>query len=257
MLFQCLGRVQVVLDQQPRAQLFGVDERLFVVAVRVDAHFNADAVHVAAVLLHAVACVIGSLIIRQMVVDLVIVHRVVPRNNALLGVGVLVDERVVRGRICAGAGVVGLVDDEIPDLALLSRTGACALGKKVGHHRNILNVGQTGVGLRLAEHDLLCQHARRKRHDHQSDRQHQADSKSLAFLFACHDSPCLFRITSSCFFHCTTFYAIFQNKDCKLSMYKGNIIQSGLWRYQCIKFARKSRLSNYMMLPGKISAQHL
>ncbi len=34
-------------------------------------------------------------------------------------------------------------------------------------------------------------------------------------------------------------------------MYKGNIIQSGLWRYQCIKFARKSRLSNYMMLPGK------
>ena len=38
-------------------------------------------------------------------------------------------------------------------------------------------------------------------------------------------------------------------------MYKGNIIQSGLWRYQCIKFARKSRLSNYMMLPGKISAQ--
>ena len=126
-----------------------------------------------------------------------------------------------------------------------------ALGKKVGHHRNILNVGQTGVGLRLAEHDLLCQHARRKRHDHQSDRQHQADPKSLAFLFACHDSPCLFRITSSCFFHCTTFYAIFQNKDCKLSMYKGNIIQSGLWRYQCIKFARKSRLSNYMMLPGK------
>ena len=68
----------------------------------------------------AVACVIGSLIIRQMMVDLVIVHRVVPRNNALLGVGVLVDERVVRGRICAGAGVVGLVDDEIPDLALLS-----------------------------------------------------------------------------------------------------------------------------------------
>lgn len=92
---------------------------------------------------------------------------------------------------------------------------------------------------------------------HQSDRQHQADPKSLAFLFACHDSPCLFKITSSCFFHCTTFYAIFQNKDCKLSMYKGNIIQSGLWRYQCIKFARKSRLSNYMMLPGKISAQHL
>ena len=91
------------------------------------------------------------------------------------------------------------------DLALLSRTGACALGKKVGHHRNILNVGQTGVGLRLAEHDLLCQHARRKRHDHQSDRQHQADPKSLAFLFACHDSPCLLRITSSCFFHCTTF----------------------------------------------------
>ena len=42
-------------------------------------------------------------------------------------------------------------------------------------------------------------------------------------------------------------------------MYKGNIIQLGLWRYQCIKFARKSRFSllNYMMLPGKISAQHL
>ena len=40
-------------------------------------------------------------------------------------------------------------------------------------------------------------------------------------------------------------------------MYKGNIIQSGLWRYQYIKFARKSLLSKYMMLPGKISAQHL
>ena len=92
MLFQCLGRVQVVTRSAAARTAFGVDERLFVVAVRVDAHFNADAVHVAAVLLHAVACVIGSLIIRQMVVDLVIVHRVVPRNNALLGVGVLVDE---------------------------------------------------------------------------------------------------------------------------------------------------------------------
>ena len=40
-------------------------------------------------------------------------------------------------------------------------------------------------------------------------------------------------------------------------MYKGNIIQSGLWRYQYIKFAHKSHLSNYMMLHRKISAQHL
>ena len=158
--------------------------------------------------------------------------------------------------ICAGAGVVGLVDDEIPDLALLPGRGAWCPPEEVGHHRNILNVGQTGVGLRLAEHDLLCQHARRKRTIISPTVSIRLTQKSLAFLLRAM-IHLVFSNYIVLLFHCTTFYAIFQNKDCKLSMSKGNIIQSGLWRYQCIKFARKSRLSNYMMLPGKISAQHL
>ncbi len=73
---------------------------------------------------------IGGLGVREVVVDLVVIHGVVPRNDAAVCVGVLMDEGIVRRGVRAGGEVVGLVNDEIFDLARLTGRARLPSGMK-------------------------------------------------------------------------------------------------------------------------------
>ena len=105
----------------------------------------------------------------------------------LLGVGVLVDERVVRGRICAGAGVVGLVDDEIPDLARLSADGrVLPSGMKVGVNGDAVYVAEVRVLLRRFRERALGEHTahKGKQHEHWRRRHHGGIYGAFSLLSA-------------------------------------------------------------------------
>ena len=168
MLFERLVRVQIVGKAQLRAQLFRVDEGLLVVSALVDAHFDADAVHVAAILGHHVAGMVGGLGVGEVVVDLVVIHGVVPRNDAVVRVGVLMDEGIVRRGVRAGGEVVGFVNDEIFDLARLTGARTAALGDEVGVNGDAVYVAEVRVLLRRFRERALGEHAahKGKQHEH-------------------------------------------------------------------------------------------
>ena len=162
MLFQRLIRIEVVLKQQSRAQLFGVDERLLIVAVLVDTHLDAHAIHIAAILLHLITCVVGGFVVRQMMVDLMIVDRIMPRNDAGFRIGILMDKGIVRGGVRPSGKVIRFMDDQILDFSDFPGPCPAALGQIIRVNRDVLNIGQARVRLRRTADRAVGKHACQK-----------------------------------------------------------------------------------------------
>ena len=90
----------------------------------------------------------------------------------------------MRGGVRPGGEIVGFVDDEILDLARLTRAGAAALGEKIGVDRDVVYVAEICVLLGRPADSALRQHSGGERYDHQSQNQQHADIYAARPLFA-------------------------------------------------------------------------
>ncbi len=81
------------------------------------------------------------------------------------------DERIVRRGVRTGGEVVGLMNDEVFDLACLSGARAAALGDEVGVNRDAVYVAEVRVLLRRFRERALREHAacKGKQYQHGDD----------------------------------------------------------------------------------------
>ena len=156
---------QAVFYHQLCGQLDGVFQRFFVVAALVDAHFNANAVQVAAVRVKLVRGVVGGFIVGQVVVDLVVVYGVVPGARVVVRAKAAKERRVCR-RIGGRAEIVSLVDDNPFHQAFLSRPAGAVLGHVLFINRDIANVFQLNW---LGHAGVVPAHQRGNRPDKDAD----------------------------------------------------------------------------------------
>ena len=163
---------------------------------------------------------VRGFVVRQVVVYFVIVHSVMPGNDILLRVGVLVDERIMRGCGRARGKIIRFVDDKVLDLALFPGPRAAPLRQEVRIDRYVLDIAEPRVQLRRPADRPMRQHTGGKRRQ-QQHRQQQRPAVRPFFPFFPTVKPCNLQSVRSPYpsfqwFYCTTFRQLFQRHGCKL-----------------------------------------
>ena len=147
MLFNIID-AQMVSVEQICCEHGSVVDGLIIIRAFIDADLDADAALIAAVFSLPIACLVADLIIRQMVVDLVVVDSIMP-GRFVFPLFIVVEKSVVIGGSGAGRIVAGLVDNDPFDVALDAGPSGEVFGDQVGMHR--YSADFFGInGLRLA-----------------------------------------------------------------------------------------------------------
>ena len=194
MLFDIVNR-QIIFVEQIRDEHRRIVHGLIEIASFIDAQFNADRVSVSPSLADVVSGVKRGLFVRNMVVHLVFIHRIMPRQRMFLRIGV----QIVIVRFCRRIrlGIVGLMNGNPADFPLGSRPSLIADRQVMGRHvqvadlRRAVRLGLLGMQVVNILHIHRLKHAVRRKH-RKHRRQSEPDQFGLGLFLSALAAACFF-----------------------------------------------------------------